>query len=352
MARGRLLVIRAPTTATNRCWIQLTGKRCCRPSARHSTPLPPAVWSKPCPRVKRFWTWPSRKASRPAARRLSCSNCWTSMAPRLCAAPLSKLWSATRPVLARSPSCCAVSRACDVWPWISATILRPNRSMFDRMTWRLTMSSPALKTTTPSNSLPAQLQQIGLRALPAQLDDFLARAAKARWSPYQVLEQLALAEITERSRRSLERRLRLSGIKQFKPMADFEWSWPTKIERDVIERALTLDFLPEGRNLVLVGQPILRHRAPPCYIRENKWQPSTPSWPTEPAFSHLGEHRQILFPGRQLDTRPTLHAGDFPKHLLRLNSLRRNLPGRTGNYLCCRYDLGFDQTSHYLMTYS
>ena len=37
-------------------------------------------------------------------------------------------------------------------------------------------------------------------------------------------------------------------------MADFEWSWPSKIERDVIQRALTLDFLPEGRNLVLVGR--------------------------------------------------------------------------------------------------
>jgi DNA replication protein DnaC len=116
------------------------------------------------------------------------------------------------------------------------------------------MSSPALKTTTPSHSLPAQLQHIGLRALPAQLDDFLARAAKARWSARQILEQLAQAEIAERSRRSLERRLRLSGIKRFKPMADFEWSWPRKIERDVIERALTLDFLPEGRNLVLVGR--------------------------------------------------------------------------------------------------
>jgi Zn-finger nucleic acid-binding protein len=36
-------------------------------------------------------------------------------------------------------------------------------------------------------------------------------------------------------------------------MADFNWSWPTKIERDVIERALTLDFLPEARNLILMG---------------------------------------------------------------------------------------------------
>lgn len=116
------------------------------------------------------------------------------------------------------------------------------------------MNLPASKTTIPSHSLPAQLQQIGLRALPTQLDDFLAHATKARWSPHQILEQLAQAEIAERARRSLERRLRLSGIKKFKPMADFDWSWPTKIEREIIERALTLDFLAEARNLVLVGR--------------------------------------------------------------------------------------------------
>ena len=115
------------------------------------------------------------------------------------------------------------------------------------------MNSLAITTTIPTNSLSAQLQQIGLRALPANLDDFLARATKARWSPHQMLEQLVQSEAAERSRRSLERRMRLSGIKSFKPMADFDWAWPTKIERDVIERALTLDFLQEGRNLVLVG---------------------------------------------------------------------------------------------------
>ena len=108
--------------------------------------------------------------------------------------------------------------------------------------------------TTPNPSLSAQLQHIGLRALPAQLDDFLSRAAKARWSPLQILERMAQEEIAERSRRSLERRLRLCGIKRFKPMADFEWSWPSKIERDVIERALTLDFIAEARNLVFVGR--------------------------------------------------------------------------------------------------
>jgi DNA replication protein DnaC len=108
----------------------------------------------------------------------------------------------------------------------------------------------AMKT---SYSLSEQLRQIGLCAIPAQLDDFLARATKARWSPHQLLEEVTRTETVERSRRSLERRLRLSGVKSFKPMADFDWAWPTQIERNIVERALTLDFLGEARNLVLMG---------------------------------------------------------------------------------------------------
>lgn len=115
------------------------------------------------------------------------------------------------------------------------------------------MNSPT-PTTTPINNLVAQLQSVGLCSVPAELDDFLARATKARWSPRQVLEQVAQLEADERSHRSLERRLRFSGIKNFKPMADFDWSWPAKIERDVMERALALDFLQENRNLVVVGR--------------------------------------------------------------------------------------------------
>jgi hypothetical protein len=78
------------------------------------------------------------------------------------------------------------------------------------------MNSPALKTPamTTNNNLAAQLKQIGLRALPTQLDDFIARVTKSRCSAHQILEEIAKAEATERSRRSLERRLRISGIRR------------------------------------------------------------------------------------------------------------------------------------------
>ena len=114
------------------------------------------------------------------------------------------------------------------------------------------MSFP-VQTTNQSPELKEQLAQIGLLALADSVDDFLARASKARYSPRQVVEEVVRLEIVEGAKRSLERRLERSRIGRFKPIADFDWNWPKKIERDVIERALTLDFVQEHRNLVLLG---------------------------------------------------------------------------------------------------
>jgi DNA replication protein DnaC len=117
------------------------------------------------------------------------------------------------------------------------------------------MNSPATTTMTiPNNDLVTHLEQIGLRAVAQNLDDFIARATKGRWSPRVLLEEVSQIESRERARLSLEHRLRFSGIGRFKPVADFDWNWPKKIERDVIERALTLDFIQEHRNLILLGR--------------------------------------------------------------------------------------------------
>lgn len=43
------------------------------------------------------------------------------------------------------------------------------------------------------------------------------------------------AEETERCRRSLERRIHLAALGPFKPIADFDWKHPRKIDRAAIE---------------------------------------------------------------------------------------------------------------------
>ena len=60
-------------------------------------------------------------------------------------------------------------------------------------------------------------------------------------------------EAAERARRSLERRLREARLGRFKPLADFDWSWPTLCDRAALEDLMTLDFLKDASNVVLVG---------------------------------------------------------------------------------------------------
>jgi DNA replication protein DnaC len=111
----------------------------------------------------------------------------------------------------------------------------------------------ASQNTMPRNDLVTALGRIGLTALGENLDDFLARSIKGRWSPQVLLEEMCQIENRERARRSLERRLQSSRIGRFKPVADFDWNWPAEIDRELIERSLTLEFVREGRNLALVG---------------------------------------------------------------------------------------------------
>jgi DNA replication protein DnaC len=103
------------------------------------------------------------------------------------------------------------------------------------------------------SDLAARLLKVGLRAIAEGLDDFLARATKNRLSPLQILEEIARLEEIDQTHRSLQSRLYRARIGRFKPIANFDWNWPKKIDRDLIERALTLEFIREGRNLAIIG---------------------------------------------------------------------------------------------------
>jgi len=67
------------------------------------------------------------------------------------------------------------------------------------------------------------------------------------------VSQLVEWEEAERTRRSLERRLKDARIGRFKPLADFDWTWPTRCDRGAIEGLMSLEFIAEADNVVLVG---------------------------------------------------------------------------------------------------
>ena len=105
-------------------------------------------------------------------------------------------------------------------------------------------------TTKP---LAEQLAALGLHHAASQLDDLVATATKKRLGPLESIEFLVERESQHRARRGLERRITRGRIGKFKPMADYDWAWPKRIDRDAIEAALRLEFLEGGRNIVLVA---------------------------------------------------------------------------------------------------
>jgi DNA replication protein DnaC len=102
-------------------------------------------------------------------------------------------------------------------------------------------------TTTkplPTADLKDRARRLGLFGLLARLDEIRAEP----W-----VERLLALEEEERSRRSLERRLRNARLGRFKPMADFDWGWPKSIDRDLLDEVFRLGFLDEAANVILVG---------------------------------------------------------------------------------------------------
>jgi DNA replication protein DnaC len=102
-------------------------------------------------------------------------------------------------------------------------------------------------------TLSDQLRQLGLLHTAGDLNDFIARATQKRWSPVVQLERLAQAELEARLRQRVERRLRDARLGRYKPMADGEWAWPKAIHRPTVERVLTLDFLTQRENVIVVA---------------------------------------------------------------------------------------------------
>ena len=102
--------------------------------------------------------------------------------------------------------------------------------------------------TTPKNlnleTARSHLRRLGFYGLAANAQTLLNEPWLAR-----VIE----IEDAERSRRSLKRRLDHSRLGAFKPIADFDWAWPEKCDRSLIEELFSLGFNEEAANVVFIG---------------------------------------------------------------------------------------------------
>jgi DNA replication protein DnaC len=78
----------------------------------------------------------------------------------------------------------------------------------------------------------------------------------ARWEEIQEMpwvEEFIRWEEEERSHRGLKQRLHSARLDRFKPLTEFDWSWPKKCDREAIEELMQLNFIKEATNIILCG---------------------------------------------------------------------------------------------------
>ena len=102
-------------------------------------------------------------------------------------------------------------------------------------------------------TLATDLRRLGLNCTADELNDIIAQSTRKRWSATVLLEHIVAAELEEKQRRSVESRLKRARLGRFKPLADWDWEWPTALDRPALERILSLDFLAHGDNVVILG---------------------------------------------------------------------------------------------------
>lgn len=106
------------------------------------------------------------------------------------------------------------------------------------------MSTNNTPTTLTLETARQHLHQLGLYGLQGQAETLLNEPWLAR---------VIAIEHAERQRRSLKRRLDEARVGAFKPLADFDWTWPEKCDRPLVEELFSLGFLQEAANVVLIG---------------------------------------------------------------------------------------------------
>ncbi len=96
----------------------------------------------------------------------------------------------------------------------------------------------------PHNTLEGRTRALKLHGL-------LAHWPKVENQPW--LPEMLDWEEQARTQRGLERRLRQARLGTFKPLADFDWKWPKKLDRNQIEDLFRFQWLEDTTNVVLVG---------------------------------------------------------------------------------------------------
>ena len=104
-------------------------------------------------------------------------------------------------------------------------------------------------------SLTTALKQLRLSGLLETLDVRLQEAAGHQLNHAEFLELILQDELSVRSQRLIQRRVKHASFREHKPLDQFDWSFNPSIKKKQVFDLATCRFVHEGRDVLVIGPP-------------------------------------------------------------------------------------------------
>lgn len=101
-------------------------------------------------------------------------------------------------------------------------------------------------------AIASHLERLGLQGL--DVTAHLAWAAQSKVTEIESIERLLALAVGLKRERSIEWRIKGSGLKVRKAMAAFDWDFQPKLDRRAVEELFTLSFLDRREDVLITGK--------------------------------------------------------------------------------------------------
>jgi DNA replication protein DnaC len=106
---------------------------------------------------------------------------------------------------------------------------------------------------TPLSDLDQHLTYLKLPCIAEHYEELAKQAAQKQWSHVDYLARLTQGEADLRRDRATKNRIRLARFPVIKTLDQFQWDWPTKINRLQVQHHFSLGFIKAHANLIYLG---------------------------------------------------------------------------------------------------
>ena len=115
------------------------------------------------------------------------------------------------------------------------------------------MPTPRKPTHPDADALHSHMGALNLPFMLEHHQAYAQSAADKHWSHLQYLTELINGEAAARDDRRVQRCIKLARFPVLKTLDQFDWNWPTKINRLLIQNLFHLDFVKQRGNVVFIS---------------------------------------------------------------------------------------------------